>query len=206
MSGETMSAVRAADPHARALRAQRVFRAIMNAMARPGSIVAVEPEPAAPDGLEATLAAIVLTLADFETPVWLDAGLCQDPRVAEFIRFQAGAPIVGDPARCAFAIVSDAARMPPLSDFAQGEPAYPDRSTTVVVAVAALTSNGLRLLGPGVDGIVRLGFSPQPANFVAGLVANRARFPLGVDLVLVAPGCVAALPRSTVVAEDPACT
>ena len=40
-----------------------------------------------------------------------------------------------------------------------------------------------------------------PEGFVAQLAENRAGFPLGVDLILTAPGRVAALPRSTTVTE-----
>jgi hypothetical protein len=36
-----------------------------------------------------------------------------------------------------------------------------------------------------------------PQHFEAQWQANRAAFPRGIDLILAAPGCVAALPRST---------
>jgi alpha-D-ribose 1-methylphosphonate 5-triphosphate synthase subunit PhnH len=37
---------------------------------------------------------------------------------------------------------------------------------------------------------------PLPPDFQARLAANRALFPRGVDLILVSPDAVAALPRS----------
>jgi alpha-D-ribose 1-methylphosphonate 5-triphosphate synthase subunit PhnH len=40
-----------------------------------------------------------------------------------------------------------------------------------------------------------------PADFAAQWAANRARFPLGVDMIVVADARLAALPRSTTIAE-----
>ena len=59
--------------------AQRSFRAVLDAMARPGTIRRVGGVvPPAP--LDAATAAVLLTLADNETPIWLDqaAARCRD--------------------------------------------------------------------------------------------------------------------------------
>ena len=60
---------------------------------------------------------------------------------------------------------------------------------------------GLSLSGPGVRGTVRVAPGPLPDGFAAQLGENRADFPLGVDLILTAPGRVAGLPRSTTITE-----
>lgn len=193
-------------PNDAAHRAQRVFRATMRAMARPGRIETVAPLASGPDGLDPTLAALVLTLADYETPVWLDARLAADRDVAEFIRFHSGAPIATDARRAAFALVASPEAMPPLAAFAQGEPEYPDRSTTLFVKVEQLSGDGLRLRGPGISGEARLGVAPFPARLLAELSENRSCFPLGVDLILVENGRIAALPRSTIVSGEVTCT
>lgn len=191
---------------AAAHRAQSVFRAVMTALSRPGRIEQVTPQAGMPPGLDATMAALLLTLADFETPVWLDARVAADPAVVEFIRFHCGAPIVAVARQATFALVTDATAMPPLADFAQGDPEYPDRSTTVLLKVASFSGEGLRLHGPGVDGVAILAAQPLPQGFVRELAGNRARYPLGVDLILVENGRIAALPRSTTVTEAAACT
>lgn len=201
-----MNDARADHPMETAHRAQRVFRAVLMAMARPGRIEDVSPYPASPAGLDPTQAAVLLTLADFETPVWLDAALAGQRSITEFIRFHTGAPVVQEPAKSAFALISDPARMPPLSAFAQGEPEYPDRSTTLIVRVAELGAEGLRLRGPGIDGATGFGFAPRPPSLLAELGENRMRFPLGVDLILVGDERISALPRSAIVVEDPTCT
>ena len=58
-----------ADP---AVDSQRVFRAVMWAMAKPGRMIEIGTRLAPPPPLTPATAAIVLALADFETPIWLD--------------------------------------------------------------------------------------------------------------------------------------
>lgn len=182
--------------------AQGVFRAVMDALARPGTIRALATglEPPAPLTLE--LAGIALALADADAALWLDEGLVRNPAVAEFLRFHTGARIVEDPAEAAFALISDPAACPEFGVFAQGTPAYPDRSATLVLAVSDLSDReGWRLDGPGIRESARLAASPLPADSLGRLARNHAGFPQGVDLILAAPGRLAALPRSTRVQE-----
>ena len=181
------------------LDAQSVFRTVMMALARPGTIsdlAAGALMPPAP--LTAELAAIALTLCDHETPVWFDRKLSAAPDVLTFIKFQTGAPIADDPAKAGFAFAVDMSGLPPLSAFAQGSDDYPDRSTTLVLAVDSLGSgHATSLTGPGINETASLALAPMTEDFIAGLADNHARFPCGIDCVLVAGGKVAALPRST---------
>ncbi|WP_407522671.1 phosphonate C-P lyase system protein PhnH [Methylobacterium oryzisoli] len=178
--------------------AQGVFRAVMDALARPGRVQALAVALAPPAPLTPELAAVALTLADADAPLWLDAPLAARPEVAAFLRFHTGAPVVADPVEAAFALVADPARCPDFSDFAQGTPAYPDRSATLVLGLDRLSEeSGLVLEGPGLRGRARLSAAPLPPDFAARLSANHARFPLGIDLLLAAPGRLAGLPRST---------
>ncbi|MCF4127699.1 phosphonate C-P lyase system protein PhnH [Methylobacterium sp. SyP6R] len=181
--------------------AQGVFRAVMDALARPGTIQPLATDLTPPAPLTPDLAAIALALGDADAPLWLDAGLARNPAVAEFLRFHTGAPITRDPAEAAFALIADAAACPDFASFAQGTPAYPDRSATLVLAVTDLSNDGWRLDGPGIRGSARLSASPLPADILPRLARNHAGFPQGVDLILAAPGLVAALPRSTRVQE-----
>ncbi|AWN47521.1 phosphonate C-P lyase system protein PhnH [Methylobacterium terrae] len=178
--------------------AQGVFRAVMDALARPGTIQALATDLAPPGPLTPELAGIALALADADAPLWLDAGLARDPAVADFLRFHTGARITEDPSEAAFALVSDPAACPDFGVFAQGMPAYPDRSATLVLAVSDLSDReGWRLDGPGIRGSARLTAAPLPADSLARLARNHAGFPQGVDLILAAAGRLAALPRST---------
>jgi alpha-D-ribose 1-methylphosphonate 5-triphosphate synthase subunit PhnH len=144
---------------------------------------------------------MALTLADYETPLWLDRVLAGAESVAAFLRFHTGARLVSEPAEASFALISDVANAPPLSAFAQGTPDYPDRSTTLIIEVERFSAEGWRLQGPGIAGETAFGAAPLAADFGAQLVANRAQFPLGVDVIFAAPLAVAALPRSVQLVE-----
>lgn len=193
-------------------RAQEVFRAVMEALARPGTLqkldaqelTAQDMQPPAP--LTPELAAIALTLADHETPLWLDAKLAGSETVEQWLRFHTGARIVADPMQAAFALIADPLAMPPLSDFAAGEEDYPDRSTTLLLAVEQLTvadaanAQALHLQGPGIRGQASLAIAPLPAAFPGWLAENRLLFPRGWDCVFAGHGHIAAIPRSTMLA------
>jgi alpha-D-ribose 1-methylphosphonate 5-triphosphate synthase subunit PhnH len=185
-----------------ALASQAVFRTVMDALARPGLARPLPAELVVPAPLSATAAAVALTLLDYETPFWLDQALTDAPAVAAWFRFHTGAPLVTDSARAAFAFISDSAGIPPFEAFSLGSIEYPDRSTTLVVQVAGFEQGeALALCGPGIAGTRRLSAAPLSPNFRTRLIANRALFPRGVDLILVSPYAVAALPRSIRVAS-----
>jgi alpha-D-ribose 1-methylphosphonate 5-triphosphate synthase subunit PhnH len=176
---------------------QAVFRNVMKAMARPGLARPLATKLAAPEPLSPAAAAVALTLLDHETPLWLDPRLAGARQVGEWLKFHTGAPLTADPAQSAFAFISDPARTPPFEAFSLGSLEYPDRSTTLVLQVARLDRGDLlELCGPGIAGTARFFAQPLPDDFRARLLANRALFPRGIDLILVSTDAVAALPRS----------
>lgn len=168
--------------------AARVFRAVMEAMARPGTIHAV-PGAHPPAPLSPAAGAALLTLCDADTPLYL-AGDTDTPDTRAWIAFHCGAPLTG-PARCAFALGSWQALMP-LQAYPLGTADDPDRSATLIVACDALHPGGARLTGPGIRDAAWLSLPDLPA-----LQANAARFPLGLDFLLTCDDRLAALPRST---------
>jgi alpha-D-ribose 1-methylphosphonate 5-triphosphate synthase subunit PhnH len=180
---------------------QSVFRIAMQAMARPGSIFGVKAALRPPAPLNPTTAALLLTLCDFETSVWLDGGLSDTPGIAEFVRFHTGARLVDVPVDAVYAVVSDAQRMLPLTCFAQGMPEYPDRSATLILQVDALRSSGWKLEGPGIQGDQLFSASPLPSDFLRQARANRGQFPCGVDMYFTTDVALAALPRGTRLTE-----
>jgi alpha-D-ribose 1-methylphosphonate 5-triphosphate synthase subunit PhnH len=177
--------------------AQGVFRALIEALSRPGRIVPLQAALSPPSPLTPELAAVALALADSDAPLWLDQPLAGSPEVARFLRFHTGAGIVTDPGRASFALVADPLGAPDRSAFAQGTDTYPDRSTTVILAVEALEGGSpLVLSGPGIRDTITVSPRGLPASFAAQLTANRELFPRGIDWLLVANGAALGLPRS----------
>ncbi len=178
-----------ADP---AIRSAFVFRALLEAMARPGLVAQVSgASPPAP--LSPAAGAVLLALADGSTPLHL-AGEADRPAVREWLAFHTGAPLAGAE-EALFALGSWEA-LQPVARFCVGDPAYPDRSATLIVELPRLEAEGPLLRGPGIKDSARLSL-PETAAFVA----NRALYPLGFDAVLTCGDRLAALPRSTIV-ED----
>ncbi len=81
---------------------QDMFRHLLEAMSYPGRIVDAGTLATAPAPLSRAAAAVFLALADYETPVWLDA-TAQPAR--DWLRFHCGCPVVADPAAARFALV-----------------------------------------------------------------------------------------------------
>jgi alpha-D-ribose 1-methylphosphonate 5-triphosphate synthase subunit PhnH len=184
---------------------QSVFRAVMDAMARPGTVLPLAAHAAPPAPLSATAAAVALALCDHDTPVWLDPALASSDAVKAWLGFHTGAPLTDLPSEAAFAFAADLDALPALAAFGQGTQEYPDRSTTLVLHVETLQADAqaldqgasLLLEGPGIRTTASLAVAPLPRNFAEQWRENRARFPRGIDIVLTAPGVVACLPRST---------
>lgn len=175
-----------------ARQAAAVFRAVMEATARPGTIHTVAgAEPPAP--LSVAAGAAVLTLCDPDTPIHL-AGALDCPAVRAWIAFHCGAPIVS-PSQCQFALGTWSA-LQPVDVYSIGTPDYPDRSATLIVEQETLSEQGAALTGPGIRTVHHLNL-PE----IAAFQTNAARFPLGFDTLFCAGDRIAALPRSTTVSE-----
>lgn len=163
------------------------FRAIMQAMAHPGTICdvagAVPPAP-----LSVAAGTVLMTLCDPDTGIHL-TGDFDTATVRDWITFHTGAPVV-DAKDAAFVVGAwDALDLAPLPT---GTPEYPDRSATVIVEMSVLETTGATLRGPGIKETAALNL-PERAAFQA----NAALFPLGLDFMFTCGAQIAALPRST---------
>ncbi|SIO07990.1 phosphonate C-P lyase system protein PhnH [Vannielia litorea] len=167
--------------------AAHAFRAVLEAMARPGRIEAVTGAQA--PGLSVAASVVALTLVDGTTPVFLAEDV-DSPGLRQWLAFHTGAPVVARGAAM-FAFGGWAA-LGPLGAYAPGTPEYPDRSATLVVEVARLDTLGARLTGPGIAHEAHLSLPEVDAFRV-----NRAQFPLGLDFIFCAGDRLAGLPRST---------
>jgi alpha-D-ribose 1-methylphosphonate 5-triphosphate synthase subunit PhnH len=173
------------------LSAQSVFRSVMDAMARPGSVQRIVSAAGTP-------AAIALTLFDHDTPVWLDGRMSATADVAKWLKFHTSAPVITDSLTAGFALVGDPENLPALDRFAFGSNEYPDRSATLILQVESLTDGPVvELQGPGIDGTAGLRASIQPRDLFDRLSINATLFPRGIDVVLVHDDSIVAIPRTT---------
>ncbi|MEP0521010.1 MAG: phosphonate C-P lyase system protein PhnH [Hyphomicrobiales bacterium] len=177
--------------------AQSTFKTLMDAMARPGTHQAVKATTISSNGINSTVAALILTLCDADTPVWLDPTLDLDAFDA-WIRFHTGAPLCKQPNDAQFGVCANPIDMPALSSFMQGTQDYPDRSTTLIVQCQSLQGGPtVALSGPGIPGEEVLSLPDVPSVFIELWQANREIFPRGVDVIFAGQGAVMSLPRST---------
>lgn len=178
--------------------AQAAFRALLEATARPGTIVSL-PECNAPPPLPPAAAAIALTLCDGGTRLWLDSRLAI-ASVCQWLRFHAASPLVAEPAEACFAFACpDTA---PFDALAPGTDEAPERSATLVLLVEGFRSGrALRLAGPGIESETVLSVDGVPNAFLGWRARNLALYPRGVDVLLVGATEAVALPRTTEVRE-----
>jgi len=177
---------------------QSVFRAVLDAYAHPGRIVAVPAKLEVPGRLCLASTAFLLTLVDRETPLWLAPEL-DSPELRDFARFHTGAPLAANRDAASFAFLTPASE-PHFEGFSVGSDSYPDRSATLVVHVPSLSAGpARRLRGPGIDGAATAVIAGLPKSFWRDWAANRALFPCGIDVVFAAGSELLALPRSIAV-------
>jgi len=178
------------------LDAQGCFRAVLEAMSRPGCVqrLAAPLEPPAP--LAPATAAVLLTLVDAETPLFSDAGA----EAEAWARFHCGCAFAGEPEAAPFVL---ATRAPPLlATLSSGTDEEPEAGATLIWQVEGLEEGeGWRLTGPGIAQEHRLRVAGAPGDFLRQWAAQRRRFPRGVDVILCAGDRIAALPRTTRIEE-----
>lgn len=198
--------------------AQAVFRVLLDAMARPGRVLAL-PEPtlqtigrpldrqALPIG--AGLAALLLTLLDVDTSTALQ-GRLGSGAVRAWLRFHTGAREL-PAAEAMFTIVhAEDLQAGHGLELPLGSDEDPQRGATLIVETprlrpapagaaeaAAAAQTGLQLQGPGIAGRQPLAADLLPADFWRWRQGLQALYPRGVDIFFVNGGLVAALPRST---------
>jgi alpha-D-ribose 1-methylphosphonate 5-triphosphate synthase subunit PhnH len=173
---------------------QAAFRATLDAMSEPGRIVTIGIGLTPPAPLDPATAAILLTLVDSDTPLWLDpaAQAAQD-----WLTFHCGAPPTA-PEAAAFAV---AIGLPDLRWFASGTHEEPELSTTLIVQVPALgRGRSWQVSGPGLAAPTAVAVTGLPDDFAAIWARNASRYPRGIDLILCAGSSAMAFPRTVALA------
>jgi alpha-D-ribose 1-methylphosphonate 5-triphosphate synthase subunit PhnH len=176
--------------------AQISFRAVLEAVACPGSVRRIGNGLLTPPPLNEATGSMLLTLADADTPVYLAADCAS---TSDWIRFHCGAPVVAEIGAATFVV---AWRMPELTGLRQGSDEAPEDAATLLLQIARFgAGQRLRLAGPGLRNPAVLAVDGLPHDFAAVWARNHALFPRGIDLVLCCGPDLVAMPRSVEVSE-----
>lgn len=181
---------------------RQCFRELLTGMSRPCTVVRL-PEPGGiPGSLNAAACAVLLTLADMDTPVWLDR---TDGHVKDFFRFHCGCSFIRKCSGATFAVFTDGKNLTGLKDVPRGTAEHPERSATLIIQVESLEKKGnLIFSGPGIQHRTGLGVTGVDSRIWACVDENRSLFPMGLDVILTAGNEAVCLPR-TVRREDASC-
>lgn len=184
---------------------RQVFRAVLDALARPGRPARLPVAPGSGVARRPPAALLpILALADLGTGIhvldhpdaptsWVDA-----------LATATSAPVVTlERARLVGALrpITPAE----VGALSRGTALAPEEAALLTVAVTDLTGGPARwvLSGPGVPGRRAISPSGVPAGFLAARAAAVHRYPTGTDVLLVAPdGGLLGLPRSTSIEEE----
>lgn len=170
--------------------AQRCFRDVLTALSRPGTLARVGGV-APPAPLCVAAGAVLLTLADHETPLWIDPA---GSGARDWLAFHCGTAGTAEPGACVFGL---AQTLPDLARFSAGTHEEPETSATIVCQVESFDHGRVyRLEGPGLREPATLTVAGLPEDFAAIWARNRVLFPRGIDLILCAGDRLAALPRT----------
>lgn len=189
---------------------QRVFRAIMDAFARPGTVHRI-PTDELPVGLPAAVLPL-LALADLMTPMGalrsIEAGSdaasatgldAATDAVAAIARVVGARVVPTSAARYALALAESAQ----LSELSPGTHWSPETAATLVQRVGAIrtdVTSGWRLTGPGIPPYapVVLAVDGLSEQFIAARTELVSDYPSGIDSILVCDdGTLVALSRTT---------
>ncbi|MVA12303.1 phosphonate C-P lyase system protein PhnH [Agrobacterium vitis] len=164
---------------------RKAYRNLLQAFAYPGKMMSVR-------GGHLAHAAILMTLADTTTPVWIDEGFAEIKANATKAQLPSASRV-----NCVFALCSGE-RFNGFDGFPVGTLVDPHLSTTMLIEVVSLTGGEpWRLAGPGVGpngaSLAPIGL---PKMFPAAWAQNNALYPLGIDVIFTAGELCACLPRS----------
>jgi alpha-D-ribose 1-methylphosphonate 5-triphosphate synthase subunit PhnH len=168
---------------------QRVFRALVEAYSRPGTVQRfgelIAGEPA--------WLVVLATLLDVHTTLADPHGLL-DGRAWPMLESRRAAP-----EQAAF-VLCDGARTPEFEP-ALGSLESPEHGATLMLRVAELErGDPLTVSGPGVDGSRELAVTGLERGWLERRAAWVGAFPLGVEFILADGSGVAALPRTSRIA------
>lgn len=166
---------------------QTLFRELLEAFSRPGSIRELSESLAGTSALRAILATLMDGECSLADPHDLIAA--EDWPLLQARR--------GSPETARYVAV-DGKKSPNFMP-ALGSLESPEFGATLLIAVEALGrgAQSISLSGPGIDGQCQLQFDGLHGDWLIQRAEWVSAFPLGIDLLLIDAQCIVALPRTT---------
>lgn len=165
---------------------QQNYRALLEAMSRPGSVESIQA-----NDTEVTYLAVLATLLDGEVSLSDPNGLLSESHWP-LLQAQHAPTDEADYILCQ-------GDQPPTLQPRLGTLPCPEQSATLVIQVESLKTGNLyfQLTGPGIRGNKKISISGLHPDWLAQREDWICSFPLGVDLILVDETAAMALPRTT---------
>lgn len=184
--------------------AQKSFRALLTAIAEPGTVQSIATDVQF-HGLSRATTAAILTLCDHSTPLYVSKQL-SSKALLENIAFHTSAPITQDKEQAEFALLQRN-EFEGISEFRLGSEAQPQLSCTFLVqCLQTERPLTLSLSGPGIEQRRQCQINGLTDSQVAMLEVNHQQFPQGYDSFFFHDNLVTALPRSTAIELEATCT
>lgn len=180
--------------------AQRHFRLLLDATARPGKLLSLnDVSISPPEGLSRAAALMGFALLDPDASFWMEA---QHEREIEYLRLHTGARLT-PMEEADFLFFMTEAPPAPIIHARVGSLEYPEHGASLVLQVQRLSEAvlpqgiALELQGPGVSGRLQRHVQGVPEAVWQAIQQQNHEYPLGVDTYLVdAQNQLMCLPRS----------
>lgn len=174
---------------------QATFKAILNATSEPGKLITLDNYNFTWDNLNAATVAILLTLCDHDSTVYLNQEYATQPNLKS-LAFHTQAKTVPE-SHANFVVIHHQPTQQELDNLNLGTDLSPEESSTVIVQVDDFSEgNLLQLRGPGIlhKREINLPLSETLHHYFK---MQRNHFPKGADFIFTYENHLIAIPRST---------
>ena len=173
------------------------FRLILTAISHPAQPVALPAKLPSCDVLNGAAVAIVLTLGDVDTNIYL-APECDTAATREYLKFHTGCAITDTPCAATFAVLTAKSNVDILDTLPHGTDEHPDRSATIILLCDDITNAAGHIVsGPGIQGKKHFNVARLPELFWDKIFMNHTCFPRGLDFIFASSRHIAALSRTS---------
>lgn len=165
--------------------AQRHFRVLLDAMARPGTICSLNDVRLSPPGFYVATALIGFALMDTNVKFYID---WKDARADSYFTVNTAAQ-AAQAEQADFLFVKGNKYSDVVAKAKVGEYAYPENGATVIIEVEQLSAEPeaaahcITLKGPGVNSQAKVYVQGLQLDFLKDIKEKNVEFPVGVDAI-----------------------